>query len=436
MSLVRYDAAKIVELYPQIGSTALFLKHVRDDRALAATDGVHVYLSEQFFDLEQKHRRGVLKHEYLHSALSHPERAGLMHMKEGKAFSMRRFNAAADALINTTIERNARAGQRSRHIGLPDLGLIYFDPMVAALKALGFKTDHLSLGTSTVEQLYLLLGKAEVAARDELARQPDEGSPSGQTADDIKARQKQRETRAAAQKILDWCEQDADLQPASGTAEEMRDTIRRNTEKLKNSRALHGNAAGDMFEYLSGDIPVSKTAWEKQFRYLAARFLGRERKKVHSRPANSVLSQRAMGSRVVWEPGRRREPAPRVLVIGDSSGSIMLADYAKFLGEVDRMRKRTAAIVDFTTADTRIGTITAISDATKLAEIKFDGRGGTSFVQPLQYAEEQGYDLVVYMTDLAGSFPKKCSVPVIWAVLEGATEQAKPSVPFGRVIEI
>ena len=45
------DAAKVLELFPHIGATALFKKHVRGEGALAATDGTHIFLSQRYFEL-------------------------------------------------------------------------------------------------------------------------------------------------------------------------------------------------------------------------------------------------------------------------------------------------------------------------------------------------------------------------------------------------
>lgn len=427
------DAAKVLELYPQMGSTALFLPHVRDEFALAATDGNKVYLSSRYFALEPNDRRGVLLHEYLHAALSHPERAGMMRLKLGAAFSLSRFNAAGDALINTSIKNDAASGQKSRHLGLPDIGLIYFKAMIDAMKKLGVETDDLTLNTATIEQLYFRLGEAEAAARERLADQSDALDQTSGGLQQDKARRHVAEQ--AARTIIDWCTAEPDLQPAEGTLDELRRAVVANTERLRNAKSTYGHAPANLIEQIKGDIPQSKTPWEKKFRYLAARHLGRERPKTPFRPSNAMLSQFALGSAPVWTPGRQRSPSPRVLVVADSSGSVGIDQYARMLGEIERMRRRTNAIISFALADAALHTVHEITRSTALAAIGFEGRGGTSFIPALAYAEANAFDLVIYMTDLEGTFPATCKVPVIWAYIENH-RSSLPSVPFGDLLVI
>ena len=130
-----------------------------------------------------------------------------------------------------------------------------------------------------------------------------------------------------------------------------------------------------------------------------------------------------------------RSPRPKALIIADSSGSISMDMYLGFLGELDGMRRRTNATLLFALADTALdqADIREITGTTDLRSLSLDGRGGTNFIQPLAEAEKIGVDLVIYMTDLDGPFPEKCSVPVIWVAPES---KANKQLPFGRLIAI
>ncbi len=419
------DAAKVLELFPHIGATTLFKKHVRAEGALAATDGTYIFLSGRYFDLDRNKRRGILLHEYLHCIMSHPERAALLRIREGSTFDMRRLNVAADALINETIRIEIKS--RPRHLDLPG-NLYYLKEVAAELRNLGIiqSTDDITLAKTSMEALYVLLGEALDKARHILSP-PDD--PAARHAEDSGTK-----ARTAAGKIIDWCDEAPDLKPAEGSPEELRRKVEKQKQINANATSTYGSAAAGIIERLSGDIPKSTTPWEQVLRHLGAKHLSRHRSRSNRRPSNGLLSRESMGRADIWQPGRMRSPQPRALVLADSSGSIDLAQFARFLGHLDRLRKRTNAAFDFATADTAISPRTQIDEMTNLKSLKFEGRGGTSFVEPLSVAEKEGYDLVIYMTDLAGTFPKSCKVPTIWAAPLADAE--KRSVPFGRLLAI
>ena len=60
------------------------------------------------------------------------------------------------------------------------------------------------------------------------------------------------------------------------------------------------------------------------------------------------------------------------------------------------------------------------------------GGGGTSFVPFFDEVKEKGYERVVYLTDLCGSFPDRTDADVLWVVPPGVTD----TPPFGRVVKI
>lgn len=417
------EAAKVLELFPHFGATALFKKHTKTEiEPLAATDGTTVYLSPRYFGLARSERHGVLLHEYLHCVLSHPQRAGILKLAEGLEFCGKTVNVAADALINHVIRREAQ--RRSRHLALP-ANLYYFDMVITELEQLGVVTPQsMKPDNTSMEALYFLLKRAKQIAEQLLGEGPGDAGEGRQAGRRVEA----------ARKIQAWCSQDADLVPADGSYDELTSQIRTQNEINASSASTYGHVAASLLDAIKGDIPKSKTPWERVLRHLGSRFLSRKRRRSPRKPSGNMLSQEAIGDARFWDAGRRRSPDPRALVIADSSGSIDMRIYGKFLGELDRMRKRTNATFDFVTADTKMYQPCEVTDATDLKKLRFEGRGGTSFIEPLRRAEQGQYDLVIYMTDLEGAFPKKCKLPVIWAAPIDKAE--KHAVPFGRVIAI
>lgn len=414
MNPAKAHSSTILEYFPMMGSTALFMEHVSGNVPIAATNGKQVIFGKGFDPLTNAEKNGVVLHEYLHCVLSHPQRGGLVRMKEGDSYCPTGFNIAADALINHTIRIE---GKRRPNIALPE-GCIDIDKIRSDLVALKIiDKDGLNPSEVSVEEIYVLLMKAR--------RMDKPQSSSGQS--DEKATIEK--CAAAWSSIQDMFSDPPDLVADEGTAEELKEKIREQTARFANESRMHGNTRGDLVERIAGDIPKAKVAWQSSFRNLAARHLSRERVKTNRKPSSSMLSHEAMGGARFWEAGRARTPRPRALVIADSSGSITMKDYLKFLGELEGMRRRTSAEIHFALADTEMGEIGAIRETSNLRELDLTGRGGTSFIQPLQKAEELDYDLVIYMSDLEGPFPDSCRLPVIWVSPE---DRNSKEPPFGR----
>ena len=421
----RANSARILEVYPMMGSTALFMEHVRGDVPIAATNGRQVIFGEGFFPLTDPEKNGVVLHEYMHCVLSHPQRGGILRLKLRDKYCPTGFNIAADAIINHVIRCDAA---RSNILALPE-GCIDIDHIRKDLTTLGIiEKDDLDPATTNVEAIYekLMLAR-EMQQEKEREKRSGAGNPSNATSADGPADPREK----ALERIGSMFADEPDLVADTGTLEELRDRIREQTARLDNARSF-GSTRGDMLERIKGDIPKSRVPWESSFRTISAKHLSRERRKTNRKPSSAMISRDAMGSRGVWEPGRMRTPRPKALVICDSSGSISMDMYLGFLGELSGMRRRTNATLLFGMADTQLGEVREITDTTDLRTLSLEGRGGTNFIQPLAEAERMGVDLVIYMTDLDGPFPQSCSVPVIWVAPEGRGK----TPPFGRLVEI
>lgn len=412
------NSSKILECFPMIGSTALFMKHTRGTVAIAMTNGREVVFGEAFFKLSEPEKNSVVLHEYLHCVLSHPQRAGLMRVEEGEKFCPLGFNIAADALINYTIRKE---GNNQNLIKLPDWA-IDIDEIRKDLHNLDLiEKDDLKPNETNVEQIYKLLMLAKNMTE---APQETEGDPHGK-----------RKAEAAAQsleKIKAMFDDEADLMPASGSVDELKDEIRQQTGRNNANSSIYGSDTGNILERISGDIPKAKVPWESAFRTVTAKHLSRDRIRNNRKPSGAMLSHESMGGAKFWEAGRMRTPHPTALIIADTSGSVLMDDYVKFLGELDGMRRRTNARLLFGQADTELREISEVKTSADIKRLHINGRGGTDFIKPLQEAEKLKPDVVIYMTDLDGSFPESCNVPVIWVSIN----RNKKTPPFGRCFEV
>jgi len=421
------NSARILEVYPMMGSTALFMEHIEGDVPIAATNGRQVIFGAGFMPLSEAEKNGVVLHEYMHCVLSHPQRAGILKLKLREKYCPTGFNIAADALINHVIREDSA---RSNMLALPE-GCIDIRKIREDLTTLGIiDKGGLDPVTTNVETIYEKLMLAR-SMQEEHQGGHGKGGAGGSSEAERAGDAKTDDEKKALDRIGSMFADEPDLVADSGTLEELKDKIREQTARLDNARS-YGSSKGDLLERIRGDIPKGKVPWESSFRTLSAKHLTRERRKTNRKPSGSMISREAMGSRAVWEPGRMRTPRPKALVLCDSSGSIDMNLYLEFLGELSGMRRRTNAMLLFALADTDIGQVQEITDTTNLRDLSLEGRGGTSFVKPLEAAEKMDVELVIYMTDLDGPFPEKCSVPVIWVAPEGA----KKKPPFGRLIEL
>lgn len=471
-SPLRGDMSNILVLEPMIAFTALFMEHrdIQHDAPghVAATDGRQVTVWPAYHRMRTEARAAVLLHEYLHAAFAHPLRAMKLRLRLGAAFRMDVLNIAADAIINEGVRHMNNA-----KIVLPD-DAIKLQTIAEQAKAIveltGVDVDverMKSVGRLTLEWMYDAMMRLEEAARsacggggegaDGGSQTGTPGSPGtsegssgnngtpagaeGTANDNAEQDPKDVQRRKAAQDYLDQFGKpgDMDLSELNGmTAGDVDDGIRGAGEKLRNAAAMgkaRGSGRGSAVEALLSDIPTVNTPWEASFRSITQRHLARSRERRPSKPGRRVLTQEAMSAqRIVWSAGRRRPPVPRVIVVLDSSGSIRPDEYIRYLSEIQAMKRRTNAQVFAIVADAKVQSVQEIKDARDLASVEFKGRGGTDFRPAIALAEEMEADLLVYLTDLMGTFPAETpSFPVLWT-LPGMETPSGYEPPFGRVL--
>lgn len=438
-----------------IGSTALFMRHVahpegRPDQ-VAATDGRSVYFWPEYFKFGLGDRLGVLLHEYLHAAFAHPMRGMRLRRRFLEAFNETIFGVAADAIVNEAIKRGT-----SSRIGLPE-GCIELAKLLEQAKAIvkltGLQVDidrMQHINKLSVEWLYETFVKLFSAAIKNQREDTQTDAPLGEgqaSNDNARSGITPADRQAASGQSRDQLARDNFIEQMSAPSdllldnlrglsiEDLNEHIRQARDRIRAAQGMHahGMNSRDVLEHLTGDIPVVNTPWETSFRSLTQRHLSPKRLRQPTRPGRRVLSQLALGvQHIVWSAGRRRPPVPIVMVVLDSSGSIDAAEYLRWLGEIQAMKRRTNAHVIAVVADAAIQSVAVINNIREIAEVKFEGRGGTDFRPAIALAEEMQVDLVVYLTDLVGAFPANApTVPVLWTV--NASEPPHEP-PFGNVL--
>lgn len=455
-SPIRVDMSNILILQPMIASTALFMKHVthNDDGEgrVASTNSKTVHVWPAFFRYTTEERLAILLHEYLHAAFAHPLRAKRLQIRLGKEYNHNIFNVAADGIINEGISKASNA-----RIKLPEDGVRLKDihEMVEKVcKAISLEVDLkriLDVSKITVEWLYDLLSKLHSACQQacegcqDNAGSEKDNKKKGNEPSSSKENQENNTEKSEQQKVIDeFLEKfenptDVDLDDLEGmTIEDVDGEIRKAAEKLKNSMAMakgHGTMRSNIIETLIADIPEVKTPWEKSFRSITQKHLARHRIKKPTRPGRAVLSQKAMElTSIIWQPGRVRPRVPRVCIGLDTSGSVSQREYVRYLAEVQAMKRRTNAEIFVILCDTEIQSVSQIKDVKEISKIEFKGRGGTDFRPVFEIANTMDLDLLVYLTDLMGTFPDtKPEYPVLWT-LPGMEIPNGYEPPFGKVL--
>lgn len=137
----------------------------------------------------------------------------------------------------------------------------------------------------------------------------------------------------------------------------------------------------------------------------------------------------------IFFPARSGNGAGTVVVAIDTSGSIGQLEldhfFAEMRGIIDDVRPREIVLI---WCDAAIGGVDIVTETQDLGGLKPKGGGGTSFLPPFQWVEDNNIkpDALVYLTDLCGPFPPSPpAYPVCW----GRTV-ASLTPPWGDVVDI
>jgi predicted metal-dependent peptidase len=373
----------------------------REDIPTAATDGIDVFYNAGFLGaMPSAHLDGVLLHEVLHAALGHVTRRGTR--------DPRRWNIAADVVVNGLIDQNG--------FELPDSAV----------------RDE-ELRDFSVEEIYTLLADREPPDGephdDLLERSPSPQSGSGADAPPRGARgDDPGENDAAAQGGEgDGSEESS----AHGLSEARRRAIERHWRAAVQQAAAvargaaHGSLPGGVARAFALDDHPSLDWRTVLWRFLAPTatdFTGFDRRFVHSGLYLETLDDQQL----------------HVAVCVDTSGSIDDDLVAALLGEVQGMLRSYPVLrCQLFYCDAELHGPYELSANDPIPHPV--GGGGTDF-RPFFAAlhDRTGDDapaVCVYLTDGFGDFPDEDpGIATLWAVTPGGLDDEK--FPFGEVLRL
>ena len=148
-----------------------------------------------------------------------------------------------------------------------------------------------------------------------------------------------------------------------------------------------GSLAGNFAEQLKASAKA-KINWRNVLSGFRASILSTQRKLTRMRP-NRRTGFDNMGS--------IRRFDTKVLVAVDVSGSISSSDLSYFYGVINSAFRYGFTAVDVIQFDAGVRVVQSLKKVQR--DVFVMGRGGTSFQEPIDYANENGYDGLVILTD-------------------------------------
>jgi predicted metal-dependent peptidase len=170
--------------------------------------------------------------------------------------------------------------------------------------------------------------------------------------------------------------------------------------------------------------------WRELYQMAVTRRLGNDRYTWST--LDPQLIYRGIGS-----PGRTVYGCNLLAIAVDTSGSITQKTLDVFLAETTELieQARPKRIV-FIQCDASVKEYDEVDGGDDLYGRKLKGGGGTAFAPVMERIEQEGDepDMMIYFTDLYGSFPDKApDYPVVWAVVDNKTPDPPP---FGELVII
>jgi predicted metal-dependent peptidase len=402
----------------------------------------------------------VVAHETMHHALGHIEHGALLYKREGARFSPLGFNIAADAIINYVLEvlpdvdklgTSIRYGVRR----CQEFGIVNWDKLVAEVtkisKEMKVAVDPIFALTPdrlSVTEIYYALKRLAKQQNDQRAGGGKPSNDNGEGSDESNQNEGSADPRGVIERLAEELDAHDDLSDAikeqSRKSEgELIDTISRQEDALRRIQA--GCGSGDALLRVKRPDGLTRTPWPQALRRIANNALVHRPSVDHKRPSRRVVSQlasardprtpEALRSKgIAFQPRTsNRINAKKCVIILDTSGS-MFADKQLIedcIREMQTICKRVVSSLTIIFADAEVCEVVTVEDSfAKIAELVPKGGLGTDFRPAIELAETLQPDLIVYLTDLCGTFPERAPrVPIIWGY-PPAYENVE--VPFGK----
>lgn len=337
-----------------------------------------LYVNAQFWDkdlIRPEHRYGVLKHEMLHLVFRH------LLIKEPNLDQMR-FNVALDLVVNQYIERSQLPDDSIFLESFPELSLQKGHTWYYYYKAL--ESDRKSENGAAC-------GKSGSESMDQI-RSDSHGLERHQPWKEIRSRSELENS------VLDT----------------HLDSLMRTAHQRTNAAAW-GNLPAQVRELLSARLPQSPTL---HWRVVLRLFTQSARS---TRLRNTI---RRPSKRYGTTPGIQISRRQRVLVAVDTSGSVGMPEFQLFFNEIHHLW-RTGAEIDVVECDTAIQRRYTY----KGVQPEYtQGRGGTDFSAPVELANRERPDVMIYLTDgFAGPLSTPPHIPLMWLITPSGLLPTHPS---------
>lgn len=391
---------------------------------IAFTDGLSVFYGKGFFVESAKAQAAISIHEVLHVGLRHCQRGKKIREDRGgrefagDSFDPYVWNLAVDAIVNMSVHSVSWVAE-------PSCGLYHFKDLVVE--------DDLKqwpAHTWSAESLYFYLMKAKASGK-------GKGKSIQEMAEAIaKAMDEIRNGTGSGKSIM------GDVMSGLDQTMPESEADARNWN-ARITRAAAGERAGGILRNALFDLPDTPTPWESHLRRMVTSSVMPTTELTISRPSRTMLSKHAFTSkhshlRTPFEPGVIPKKGIKTIVVCvDTSGSIDETMLKRFCAEIQQIRNKVGARIVIISCDAAVHQVIDIprhkSLVQAMTEVNWElkGGGGTDFRPAVAEAEKvAGAACIVYLTDMMGPYPDKCSKPLIWA----ATHDPMGKPPCGRVI--
>ena len=208
----------------------------------------------------------------------------------------------------------------------------------------------------------------------------------------------------------------------AGTSEqEWKDAMTQSLHQAMQAGRLPGTAD----RLLKDLLAPPKLAWKEMLKHLVIQAMGRD-DYTWKRPSRRSI---ACGMYLPSMDGVECKPLGFAI---DTSGSmteqIITECIREVRGCIGEMSPVSSVIIE---ADAGVQNVTEIDRYDEYMPRKVAGGGGTDFAPAIKYADSKNLSVLIYFTDLGGSFGPEPQIPVIWV-----TDNKTASPPFGDKILI
>lgn len=424
-------AVRLMLFYPFWCELYYSMKVIEDESIpTLQTDGVRMWVNPTFFNgLSLEYRISALAHEVCHKMLYHCTR--------GLDFDPYWGNVAADIIVNTLLAANGFKIHRDWVQPEPQYAGWTFEAVYAELmKKLKAnpppppQPGQGGQGQPQPGQGQPQPGQGKPGKQGKGSGDPQPGAGAGGKPDKNVPKKIGGDGPPVMPNWVpeQWKDIQRDVQKFDGSPE-ARERLEQKIEIEVANAIASARAAGSMPAGVVGAVDalreVKKESWhDHTARYMQALSV--------SEFSFARLERRAAALHDVCAPDIFSPALSCVVLLVDASGSCFAAaQQANFAGHINNIlsetRPRKIVVMTF---DTQVHLRYEVTPGMFELEPP-KGGGGTSFVEPLERAQEENPDVIICLTDLEGMFPNvPPSCPVLWA-------STTPLIaPFGDTVHV